>query len=235
MQAILLSAGRGQRLAPKTDSTPKPLVKVADKALIDYQLEKLSDAGIKKVIINTGWLGQQLIDYVGTGKRYGLRVLFSVEPENALETAGGIIQALPLVTEETFIVCNADVFHEYDFASLTRVKLDSSEAHLVLINNPKHNPAGDFSLQSGCVMNRSESENLSYTYSGIGLFAQSFFAGLSRGRRGLGDLLRAKAESGLVSGQTFTGVWFDAGTQSRLDEIESYVLTNLTGGSKTHQ
>lgn len=223
MQAILLSAGRGQRLAPLTDTVPKPLIEIGGKPLIDHQLEKLAKAGIEKVVINTGWLGQQVINHVGSGKHYGLRVVYSVEPQTALETAGGIIQALPMLDVNHFIVCNADVLHEFDFSILSDIQLDSSEAHVILIDNPEHNPAGDFSLQEDKLVNRSEGDLETFTYSGIGLYSKLFFSGLVKGRRGLGSLLRAKADTGVLTGQVFAGAWFDAGTKTRLDTIEQYL------------
>lgn len=223
MQAILLSAGRGQRLAPLTNTVPKPLIKVCSKALIDYQLEKLAAAGVNKVIINSGWLGQQVLEHVGTGRKYGLRIVYSIEPQIALETAGGIVQAMPLIDKEQFIVCNADVFHEYDFRHLSRVQLHRDKAHLILIKNPEHNPSGDFVLSGKRVQNKSANENDNLTYSGIGLYHRSFFLDIERGQQKLGGFLRLNAKKGMLSGEIYTGAWFDAGTQDRLQGIERYL------------
>lgn len=238
MQAILLSAGRGQRLAPLTDTVPKPLVKAKNKALIDYQLEKLAAANVSKVVINTGWLGQQVIDHVGSGKRYGLRVVYSVEPQIALETGGGIFQALPLLDDEQFIVCNADVYHEFDFSQLSSINLQTNDAHLVLIDNPAHNPSGDFSLSDNLVIAKSkehsskdspkenpsqENSSKTLTYGGIGLYSKRFFSECKRGRFGLGKMLHEKLELSLISGEYFSGTWFDVGTVERLKKVEAYL------------
>jgi len=225
MQAIILSAGRGQRLAPLTDATPKPLIEVGGKALIEYHLIKLSSIGIESVVINTGWLGQQIIDKLGNGDQYGLRIDYSIEPENALETAGGIKQALELIDGEQFLVCNADVYHEFDLNGLMIKKLMSKQAHLFLINNPEHNLKGDFSIVKGNLHNKSDSHK-SYTYSGIGLYSRSFFSDLGTGKASLGPLLRAKAESELISAEIVNETWFDIGTLERMQELNNYLKSN---------
>jgi len=225
MQAILLSAGRGQRLAPLTDTIPKPLVSVAGKPIIEYQLDKLKQAGVETLVINTGWLGKKLIAYLGTGKKFDLSIRYSVEPEIALETAGGIIQALPLIDDDQFIVCNADIYHEYKFSELQEnVLQNNQEAHLVLVENPPHNPEGNFALNKDNTLGlEANTFSKKYTYSGIGLYRKSFFAGIEKGRRPLRDLLRLKIKQEKVSGQIFNGAWFDAGTQARIDAVEGYI------------
>jgi len=235
MQAILLCAGRGERLRPLTDVTPKPLIKVNDRPLIDYQLEHLKKAGVTDVVINVAWLADQIMDYVDNGEQYGLTVRYSIEPEEALETGGGIVQAMSLIDDEQFIVCNADIFHNADFSLLTN-QVDSLDddhlAYLLLVENPTHNPDGDFCLDgvkviprpSGLPKTRSQVKSFKpHTYTGIGLYKRKFFAGLKNGRFALGPILKEKIAQGYVKGELFTGAWFDAGTKERLLEIEKYI------------
>lgn len=207
MNAMILAAGRGERLRPYTDSCPKPLLEVKGKALIEYHLEALVKAGIRSVVINVSWLAEMIEDRLGDGSRFGLQIHYSVEKE-ALETAGGIVQALPLL-EDRFIVVNGDVFTDYDFSRLTNIE---SDAHLVLVDNPDHNSAGDFSLQKGMVGNEQER---CFTFAGIAVYRKRFFRGLIRGKQALAPLLRQGAENELVSGEVFEGQWTDVGTVER--------------------
>jgi MurNAc alpha-1-phosphate uridylyltransferase len=211
MKAMILAAGRGERLRPLTDITPKPLLEVRGKPLIVYHLEALARAGFTDVVINLSWLGEQIRSRLGDGADFGVNIEYSEEMQ-ALETAGGIRQALPLLSER-FIVVNADVFTDYDFAAL---RTADSAAHLVLVDNPQHNDRGDFSLDQDSVGNNGCSR---HTFSGIAQYHRSFFEGLGPGKLALAPLLRAAADTGQVSGELFKGLWIDIGTVERLAQL----------------
>ena len=215
MKAMILAAGRGERLRPLTDSTPKPLLKVGDKSLIEYHLYKLADAGIKEVIINTAWLGEQIQQTLGDGKKYGLSIQYSDEGGQALETAGGIIKALPLLGDEAFLIINGDIFTHYDFKQLINLKLNA-EAHLVMVENPDHNEKGDFALNNGWLENIG---NTRYTYSGIGIYSKQFFAGYPEGVTALAPILKEKMAQQKVSGELYKNAWTDVGTKERLQQL----------------
>ncbi len=219
MKAMILAAGRGERLRPLTDSTPKPLLKVGEKSLIEYHLYKLAQTGIKEVIINTAWLGKQIQQTLGNGEKYNLSLQYSDEGEQALETAGGIIKALPLLGDEPFIIINGDIFTDYDFNQLTKLKLDS-EAHLVMVENPDHNHKGDFALDNGRLKNTGESL---YTYSGIGIYTKQFFAGYPEGVTALAPILIKKIEQQKVSGELYKKAWTDVGTIERLQQLNDQI------------
>lgn len=208
---MILAAGRGERLRPLTDRTPKPLIEVAGKPLIVHHLQALCRAGISRVVINVSWLGQQIRERLGDGSEFKLEIRYSEEKE-ALETAGGIVQALPMLGER-FLVINADIFTDYDFGLLRSA---NSQAHLVLVPNPEHNPQGDFSLEDSNVGNDGPSR---YTFSGIAQYHRTFFSRQVPGKRALAPLLRAGAERGIVSGELLAGHWSDVGTQERLDSL----------------
>ncbi|HKJ53100.1 MAG TPA: nucleotidyltransferase family protein [Gammaproteobacteria bacterium] len=211
MKAMILAAGRGERMRPLTDRVPKPLLPVAGKPLIVHHLEALSRAGFGEVVINLSWLGEQIRDLLGDGGDFGLSIAYSEEPE-ALETAGGILQALPRLGEQ-FVVVNADIYTDYDFARLRR---SDSPAHLVLVENPAHHPEGDFSLEGSKVGN---ADSPRYTFSGIAQYRREFFAGLEAGKLALAPLLYKAAVQGRVSGELFAGDWTDIGTPQRLDTL----------------
>jgi MurNAc alpha-1-phosphate uridylyltransferase len=221
MKAMILAAGRGERLRPLTDEIPKPLIKVAGKSLIEYHLHNLSAAGFKEIIINTAWLAEKIHAQLGDGKNYGVSIKYSDEGE-ALETAGGIINALPLLGDKPFLVINGDIWCDLDISTLPELNTHS-QAHLVLVNNPEHNAEGDFSLQGKLIKNTGVPR---YTYSGIGIFSAEFFAGQKTGALPLAPLLRNKCESGLVSGQYYEGHWTDAGTFERLQQLETELVTS---------
>ncbi len=208
---MILAAGRGERMRPLTDRKPKPLLEVRGKPLIVFHLEALQRAGFDEIVINLSWLGEQIQDLLGGGEDFGVKINYSYEPE-ALETAGGILQALPLLGER-FIVVNADVFTAYDFAHLRRFEFD---AQLVLVQNPPHNPRGDFSLVDGLVGNSGDEL---YTFGGIAAYRREFFDGLAPGKTALAPLLRAAADEGRVGGELFRGGWADIGTVERLDAL----------------
>jgi MurNAc alpha-1-phosphate uridylyltransferase len=215
MKAMILAAGRGERLRPLTDSTPKPLLEVRGKPLIVYHLEALHKAGFNEIVINLSWLGDQIRTRLGNGSEFGVGIEYSEEAE-ALETAGGILQALPLLGER-FVVVNGDVFTDYDFVALKPAEKSADRlAHLVLVDNPQHNNAGDFSLERTIVGNDGAPR---HTFSGIAQYHRSFFDGLAPGKQALAPLLRAAAAEGQVSGELFSGLWVDIGTAERLQRL----------------
>lgn len=219
MKAMVLAAGRGERLRPLTDTTPKPLINIGKRRLIEYHLLKLADAGIHDVIINTAWLGDLIKSTLGDGSDYQLNIQYSDESPEALETAGGIIKALPLLGNEPFLVINGDIWTDYDISPLINKSLNS-EAHLVLVDNPNHNPAGDFGLQDNKIINDADTM---YTYSGIGLYTADLFRGLSIGKTPLAPILRSKCELDLISGELYKGYWSDVGTEQRLNELNNHL------------
>jgi len=223
MKAMILAAGRGERMRPLTDRVPKPLLEVGGKPLIAWHLEHLARAGIDEVVINHAHLGRQIEAALGDGSRFALRIRYSPEPQGALETAGGIAQALPLLGESPFLVVNGDIWSDYDLrrahamaAALTRRNL---LAYLVLVPNPSHHRAGDFSIADGCV---TEAGAPTYTYSGIGVYRPALFAALHPGERAqLAPLLRQAMAASLVGGEIFRGRWTDVGTPQRLAELDA--------------
>jgi MurNAc alpha-1-phosphate uridylyltransferase len=215
MKAMILAAGKGERLRPLTLHTPKPLVRAGGVPLIEYHLRALKRAGFTDVVINHAWLGQQIEDYLGDGQRLGLNIAYSPEGE-PLETGGGIFRALPLLGDEPFLVVNGDIWTDCDFAPLkTPIK---GLAHLVLVDNPLHHPTGDFALVGGEVRDDASLSRL--TYSGIAVLHPQLFAGCSAGAFKLAPLLRDAMGKGRVTGEHFTGRWVDVGTHERLAEVE---------------
>jgi MurNAc alpha-1-phosphate uridylyltransferase len=215
MKAMILAAGRGERMRPLTDHTPKPLLKAGGKALIDYRIESLVAAGFHDLVINHAHLGAQIEAYLGNGERYGARITWSREPDEALETGGGIFQALPWLDSECFVVVNADIWTDYPFARLARPI--TGLAHLVLVDNPPQHPQGDFVLRGSSVLVEGTPR---LTFSGIGIYHRDLFRGSRPGRFPLAPLLRTAMESGRVSGEHYTGAWRDIGTPERLDELD---------------
>ena len=219
MKAMILAAGRGERLRPLTDHTPKPLLQVAGKALIEYQIEALVSAGIHDIIINTAYLGAQIEQKLGCGARWGVAIHYSPE-QSALETGGGIFNALPLLGEKPFLVINADLWTDYDYSRLHLAEGDL--AHLVLVENPHHNLKGDFVLQAGRII---EAEAARYTFSGIGIYHPALFADCLAGAFPLAPLLRQATYAGHLSGEFFEGEWIDVGTAQRLEELDKMLTT----------
>jgi MurNAc alpha-1-phosphate uridylyltransferase len=216
MKAMLLAAGRGERMRPLTDSIPKPLVKVGGRPLIGWHLAALARAGIREVVINLSWLGEQLQGALGDGHEFGVRISWSEEGPVPLETGGGIFRALPALGSGPFLVVNADIWTDIDFGRLTL----SPEAlgHLVLVPNPPHHPLGDFGLEAGLVVERAH-ERL--TYSGVGVYRPEFFAGCVAGRFPLLPLLKRAIAERRLTGETHRGQWSDVGTPERLARLES--------------
>ncbi|MDG4552721.1 MAG: nucleotidyltransferase family protein [Candidatus Competibacter sp.] len=215
MKAMILAAGRGERMRPLTDHTPKPLLPVAGQPLIVHQMTALRVAGIADLVINTGHLGAQLAAALGDGGAWGLRIVYSPEPPEALETGGGIFQALPLLGSEPFLVVNGDVWTDYPFARLPTAPVGL--AHLVLVDNPSHHPAGDFILRNGQV---EETGATRLTFSGISVLRPELFTGRAPGRFPLGPLLRRAIADGRVTGEHYRGGWRDIGTPQRLAELD---------------
>jgi MurNAc alpha-1-phosphate uridylyltransferase len=216
VKAMVLAAGRGQRMRPLTDTCPKPLLQVAGRTLIEHHLLGLARAGIKEVVINLSWLGGQIQDHLGDGSVYGLSLRYSPEPYPALETGGGIFHALPLLGEQPFVLVNADIFCPFDFSSLA---LDGRDlAHLVLVPNPGHNLRGDFALRDGRVTDTGEQR---LTFSGISMLHPELFAGCNGGAFPLAPLLRRAMSEKRVSGEIFKETWSDVGTPGRLATLAS--------------
>jgi MurNAc alpha-1-phosphate uridylyltransferase len=210
VNAMILAAGRGDRLRPYTDTCPKPLLKINGKPMIFYHLEALAIAGFDRVVINLSWLGEMIEEAVGNGSQFGLEVVYSRESE-ALETAGGIIQALCHLDDQ-FVVVNGDVCTDYPFRQLLQIE---SEAHLVLVKNPDFHPQGDFVLNNGQLSNDSEGRD---TFAGIACYRRSFFKNLEPGKRALAPLLQQAADNRVLSGELYRGKWSDVGTLQRWQE-----------------
>lgn len=217
MKAMILAAGKGERLRPLTLHTPKPLVQAGGVPLIEYHVRALARAGISELVINHAWLGEQIEAYLGAGDRFGVRIQYSAEGE-PLETGGGIHRALPLLGDQPFIVVNGDIWTDYDFAAL--VQPLAGLAHLVLVNNPPHHPAGDFALSDGKVVDGGASA-ATFTYSGIAVLHPRLFEGCGAGAFKLAPLLRQAMAAGQVSGEHCRGRWVDVGTHERLAEVEA--------------
>lgn len=217
---MILAAGRGERMRPLTDSVPKPLLQVGGKALIEWHLQALVMAGFREIVINHAHLGKQIEATLGDGSRYGVNIRYSPEGE-ALETAGGIANALLMLGEQPFLVVNGDVFCDYDFARLSPLAYSLPPqrlAHLVLVDNPAQHPAGDFYLARDMLTLQDET---TLTFSGIGVYRPELFAGITRGAKAkLAPLLHAAIEKQLVSGEHYLGRWVDVGTPQRLRELD---------------
>lgn len=216
MKAMILAAGKGERLRPLTLHTPKPLVRAAGVPLIEYHVRALAAAGFTELVINHAWLGQQIEDYLGDGAQFGVSIVYSAEGD-PLETGGGIFQALPLLGAEPFLLINGDIFTDYPFAELRRPL--AGLAHLVLVANPGHHLKGDFCLKAGFVSDAG-AEGESLTYSGMAVLSPALFADCQPGAFKLAPLLRAAMAQGQVSGELFSGCWVDVGTHERLADVE---------------
>lgn len=216
MKAMILAAGKGERLRPLTLHTPKPLVQAGGTPLIEYHIRALAKAGFTELVINHAWLGEQIEAYLGAGDQFGVSIRYSAEGE-PLETGGGIHRALPLLGDQPFAVVNGDIWTDYDFAAL---RLPPERlAHLVLVDNPAHHPAGDFALAEGNIV-EGEASSAKLTYSGIAVLHPRLFADCTAGAFKLAPLLRRAIAAGQVSGERHTGRWVDVGTHERLAEVE---------------
>ncbi|MCU7938297.1 MAG: nucleotidyltransferase family protein [gamma proteobacterium symbiont of Bathyaustriella thionipta] len=234
MKAMILAAGRGERMRPLTDTTPKPLLKIAGKSLIEYHIEGLVKAGITELIINHAWLGDQIEVQLGDGSSYGASIQYSREGQ-ALETAGGIKHALPFFADEPFIVVNGDVFSDYPFTQLvdsskclqTSQSSNNTMAHLVMVNNPEHHCDGDFYCLNQLVYDQLSDALLAatvpplqrYTFSGIACYHPDFFRSINAGKQALAPMLRHAMTTQQVTGEIYQGKWWDIGTPERLEQL----------------
>ncbi|MFW5451883.1 MAG: N-acetylmuramate alpha-1-phosphate uridylyltransferase MurU [Methylophagaceae bacterium] len=217
MKTMILSAGRGDRLRPLTDNTPKPLLQAGKYRLIEYTIQSLVKAGFIDIIINTAHLAEQFTDILGDGQQYGAKIIYSPEQQGGLETAGGIINALPLLGDEAFLIVNGDIWTDYPYQQLSSSTLSKNNlCHLVLVNNPEHHPQGDFSLSSGLITQDGDNKS---TYSGIGIYHPSLFAELDVQRLALKPLLLKAIAQQQASGELYQGQWSDIGTIKRLNEL----------------
>lgn len=216
MRAMILAAGRGERLRPLTDKTPKPLLEVMGQPLVVHHLERLYGAGIREVVINIAWLGDSIKHYLGDGSRYGVRIQYSEEPEGALETGGGILNALPLLGRLPFLVVNGDIFTDFPFATLESVLGDHDLAHLVMVENPPHRRHGDFRLSADGRLHADGRPRL--TYSGIGVHRPQFFDRCTPGRFPMLPWWQSAMRDGRVSGRVYAGLWRDIGTPQALSD-----------------
>jgi MurNAc alpha-1-phosphate uridylyltransferase len=215
VKAIVLAAGRGERMRPLTDDRPKPLLEAGGLALIDWHLHALADAGVREVVVNLAWQGARLREHLGSGERYGLAVTLSDEGPEALETGGGIHRALPWLGPGPFLVVNGDVWTDYPPGRLALPA--GSWAHLVLADNPSHHPRGDFSLDPDGRLGRGEPR---LTYAGLGAYHPDLFAACSAGKFPLAPLLDAAIVAGKATAEHHRGAWFDVGTPARLAELD---------------
>lgn len=226
MKAMILAAGLGNRMRPLTLHTPKPLLQVGGKPLIVWHIEKLRAIGIREIVINTAWLADKLVEALGNGEQFGVKIYWSHEGEG-LETAGGIINALPLLGDKPFILVNGDVWTTMDFAPLLKVDLGSSLAHLVLVTNPIQHPQGDFCLSEGksyLFEQNMPGEHL--TYSGVAVYSPKMFAGLEAGKRAMLPLFKQAMQAGQVSAEKLQGIWVDVGTPERLAELDRQIYAD---------
>lgn len=219
MQVMILAAGRGERMRPLTDFTPKPLLKAAGKSLIVHTIEKLVLAGFTDLVINHAYLGEQIETALGDGSQFGATIRYSPEGKNGLETAGGIIHALPMMKDSPFLVVNGDIATDFPFATLKNQPVDF--AHLVLVPNPKHHERGDFHIDSQQYLSMTGTQR--FTFSGIGLYSPEFFKTAPKNSTKLAPLLRDAMHKNRITGELFKGFWMDIGTPERLQSFEAFL------------
>ncbi len=226
--AMILAAGRGERMRPLTDSCPKPLLSVGGHSLISYHIKNLAKVGIKNIIINHAWLGEKIQQHVGNGQQYGVDIYYSAEPAKGLETAGGIMQALPLLGSKPFIVVNGDIWTDYPFNSLMRLSLQDNLGYIVLVDNPAHHPQGDFGLTAQQVI---VPQKTAFTFSGIALYTQEFFVHYGKeeteDKIALAPLLRKAIANKRLGGEYYAGQWYDIGAPERLRYLDQQLLSGL--------
>ena len=218
---MVLAAGRGERMRPLTLVRPKPLLEAGGTPLIVHHLRALASAGFSDIVVNLSWLGEQIRTALGDGSHHGVRLHYSDEGPEPLETGGGIFRALPLLGAGPFLVLNGDVWTDVDWAALRECLAPADLAHLVLVANPAHNPSGDFVLERGRIV---ETPGERFTFSGVGVYRAELFNGCSDGIFKLAPLLRAAARAGRVSGELHTGAWLDIGTPERLAQLDALLV-----------
>ncbi|WNV02898.1 nucleotidyltransferase family protein [Candidatus Methylospira mobilis] len=219
MKAMVLAAGRGERMRPLTDHTPKPLLKAGEYTLIERTVLQLVRNGFHDIVINHAYLGEQIEQTLGDGGHYGASIVYSREGDSVLETGGGILKALPLLGNAPFLVVNGDIATDFPFFRLKNAALDL--AHLILVDNPSHHPGGDFALHGKTVVETSESR---LTFSGVGIYNPDLFSECKPGKFSLAPLLKAAMQNGRVSGEKHEGFWMDIGTPERLDILKNIIL-----------
>ncbi len=219
---MILAAGHGKRMRPLTEHTPKPLLMVGDKTLIEYHIEALANADIHNIVINTGRLGSQFEEKLGDGRQYGVSLRYSHEGDSPLETGGGICKALPLLESSEFLAVNGDIWTDYDFSTLSHKP--KSLCHLILVNNPEHNPNGDFSFSDNTLSNDGEQR---YTFSGIAVYQKEFFASIKEQAFSLAPLLKQAINEQCASAEIHYGQWYDIGTPKRLEELNQKLKANV--------
>ncbi|MBB6094380.1 MurNAc alpha-1-phosphate uridylyltransferase [Povalibacter uvarum] len=217
MKAMILAAGRGERMKPLTDETAKPLLSVGGKSLIQYHLENLAAIGIREIVINLAWKGALIRDALGDGGRFGVRITYSDEGDAALETGGGVFKALPLLGPGPFVVISGDVWTDYPLERLTRVPQDRDVAHFVVVPNPDFHTRGDFALADGRLVRDGEK----FTYGNLGVFRPEFFEACAPGRFALAPIMFDWIDRGRVSGELYEGRWHNVGTPAQLAELDA--------------
>jgi len=222
MKAMILAAGRGERMRPLTDSTPKPLLKVGGKPLIQYHIEAVKAAGIENIVINHAWLGEQIEESLGDGAQFGVNIQYSREG-TALETGGGIVRALPLLGDEPFVVINGDIFTDYPISRLCQQIMDKDLVHLVMVPNPNHNQKGDFVLQ-GSRISDGVAEGIRCTFSGMAAYRPELFKDYEPGSFPLAPILRKAMALSRASGELYEGLWTDVGTPERLSQLDAMLI-----------
>lgn len=216
--AMILAAGRGERLRPITDHTPKPLVKVQGKPLIQYHIEALKRAGIKNIVVNVAWLAEQLMEFLGDGSPFGVTIKISHEKNGALETAGGIAKALPLLGDKPFLVINADIFTDYDFANLPN-DIGNDDMHLVLVDNPEHHPEGDLYFENNRIVQNGTNKK---TFAGIGIYQAYLFKAITEDTKlPLREIFMQSLQKNKISAELFDSKWTDVGNIERLEILNS--------------
>ena len=218
MIAMILAAGRGKRLKHVTETIPKPLVEVRGQSLIERHLERFCAAGITEVVINLGWLGDQIVERIGTGSQYGVSVAYSQEGGELLETGGGIFKALHLLGDDPFLVMNADIYTDFPVQEMSLD--DAALGRLVLVPTPEYRENGDFNLEDGLIRN---SDAPTLTYGGISMYRPEFFDGCEPGRFSIVPMMRSTADAGRMQGSFYDGLWADIGTQERLAALRQTV------------
>ena len=216
MRAMILAAGKGERLRPLTDDVPKALVEVNGQSLLERHLQNVHDAGIERVVINLGWLGERIAERIGSGSGFGLEVVYSIEGDNILETGGGIHKALPMLGDDPFLVVNADIYTDMPVPSIELA--NEHVGHLVMVPTPDYRDHGDFDLVGGMIRN---GDAPSLTFSGVAIYRPEFFAGCEPGRFPLAPMLREAAEARTLAGSLYEGLWADIGTPERLAALEN--------------